>query len=415
MTEGAYRPYEDLSFMHEASQNFLGDFEHDFVTFTGWCINNYINEHNHRENTGYSPESYGLHSSGNITKPSSFDLNAHVKKFIEPKREEWCWLYDLLEDFDSKNTLINILAYRCLGWRYVPMPLDNKDFWSTLEELESDTNKTLEDSLIDIGLFDTQLSNFNLEALGHKLNILASPNGIFTVILYSQYNYRGNDIKITPVDGDVVLDCGACFGATSLFLASQVGESGKVFSFEFFPKNIETFKQNLKSNKLFEKKITLIEAPVWSIDHVPMEVRGVGPATRVLLLNKGVRVERWCKKTLDTLLAALFPKYKKRYTSSYRFIVNAVSIDCEYQRQSMKSVDFIKMDIEGSELSALKGAKATILKHQPILAICVYHNLKDFYEIPKFISELKIGYQFYLQHSTVHGDETVLFAYVPNK
>lgn len=81
----------------------------------------------------------------------------------------------------------------------------------------------------------------------------------------------------------------------------------------------------------------------------------------------------------------------------------------------MKSVDFIKMDIEGSELSALKGAKATILKHQPILAICVYHNLKDFYEIPKFISELKIGYQFYLQHSTVHGDETVLFAYVPNK
>jgi hypothetical protein len=40
----------------------------------------------------------------------------------------------------------------------------------------------------------------------------------------------------------------------------------------------------------------------------------------------------------------------------------------------------------------------------------VYHKLIDFFEIPQLLHGLNLGYRFYLQHSTVHGDETVLFA-----
>jgi len=40
----------------------------------------------------------------------------------------------------------------------------------------------------------------------------------------------------------------------------------------------------------------------------------------------------------------------------------------------------------------------------------VYHDFKDFWEIPQFLDRLVLGYRFYLQHFTIHGEETVLFA-----
>ncbi|MBK8611207.1 MAG: FkbM family methyltransferase [Chitinophagaceae bacterium] len=76
----------------------------------------------------------------------------------------------------------------------------------------------------------------------------------------------------------------------------------------------------------------------------------------------------------------------------------------------MDKVDFIKMDIEGAELNAIMGAKGTLVKYRPKLAIAIYHSLSDFYTIAEFIKSLDLGYKFYLQHTTIHAEETVLFA-----
>ncbi|UWV47076.1 FkbM family methyltransferase [Acetivibrio thermocellus] len=72
---------------------------------------------------------------------------------------------------------------------------------------------------------------------------------------------------------------------------------------------------------------------------------------------------------------------------------------------------FIKMDIEGAELNALKGCKNTIVKYRPQLAICVYHSLSDIWNIPLLIHSYYSGYKFYLRSYNFMGLETVLYAF----
>lgn len=73
---------------------------------------------------------------------------------------------------------------------------------------------------------------------------------------------------------------------------------------------------------------------------------------------------------------------------------------------------FINMDIEGSELAALKGAENMIRKSCPDLAICVYHSPAHLWEIPLYIHSLGLGYRLFLRNYTSFTGETVLYATV---
>lgn len=75
-------------------------------------------------------------------------------------------------------------------------------------------------------------------------------------------------------------------------------------------------------------------------------------------------------------------------------------------------VDFIKMDIEGSEGAAIEGAKQMIAKYHPTLAICVYHKKDDFWKIPQQILAIRNDYKIYLRHYTQGTDESVMY-FVP--
>jgi FkbM family methyltransferase len=73
-------------------------------------------------------------------------------------------------------------------------------------------------------------------------------------------------------------------------------------------------------------------------------------------------------------------------------------------------VTFIKMDVEGSELDALRGAAKIIRAQKPKLAVCVYHKFEDNWEIPEFIWSLNPEYRFFLRHYSKEPAETVLYA-----
>ena len=76
-------------------------------------------------------------------------------------------------------------------------------------------------------------------------------------------------------------------------------------------------------------------------------------------------------------------------------------------------IDFLKMDIEGSEFNALKGSINTLKKFHPILAINVDHRICDIWQIIDFINELDLKYRFYMRHylhrhTALYG--TILYA-----
>ncbi len=75
---------------------------------------------------------------------------------------------------------------------------------------------------------------------------------------------------------------------------------------------------------------------------------------------------------------------------------------------------FIKLDIEGAEAQALSGAKGLIARHQPTLAVSVYHNPSDLWELPLLIHELNPRYRLYLRHYTREIDDTVCYAVPPS-
>ena len=73
-------------------------------------------------------------------------------------------------------------------------------------------------------------------------------------------------------------------------------------------------------------------------------------------------------------------------------IIPVVSLD-EYLKE--KHVTFIKMDIEGSEMEALRGAEHIIRTQHPKLAISVYHCRDDVWRVPMLLLEYYPAYRLY--------------------
>ena len=74
---------------------------------------------------------------------------------------------------------------------------------------------------------------------------------------------------------------------------------------------------------------------------------------------------------------------KKNFNS---ITVPTISIDEFCQKNNISKVNFIKLDIEGSERFALKGATETLKKFRPLLTISGYHLIDD---VPVLVNILK--------------------------
>lgn len=91
--------------------------------------------------------------------------------------------------------------------------------------------------------------------------------------------------------------------------------------------------------------------------------------------------------------------------------VAAVTLDALFADEDPPTV--IKMDVEGHELAALRGAAGLLREHAPVLAISLYHRAEDLWRIPAFISRTNPAYRLYLRCYAEDGWESVCYAVPP--
>ena len=295
-------------------------------------------------------------------------------------------LYSQLEDQESKIILIKVLAYRLLGGR-VSLPLSSEKHQKIAAHLESFVSDDVLDIDFSVPMKLGKTFLKDIPEINRDIKLFITGGGIETIFYLEQYKYDKEGVFIGVKNGDVVLDCGGCWGDTALYFADEVGETGKVFTFEFLDDNLEILKKNLLLSPKLSKRIHLVDKPVWSESGVTMGLKGKGPGTSVNIIPSGQ--EQNYKKTVQT-----------------------ISIDDLIKQKQFSQLDFIKMDIEGAEVEALQGTREAILKYKPDLAISIYHDIRHFFQIPKYIKSLVPEYKFYLDHYTPMKWETVLYASV---
>lgn len=294
-------------------------------------------------------------------------------------------LHALLADEDSRRLLVELAAFAVLGHQRVRLPYHGPHNISRRTALLRATERPQE---ADPGLlasirekWRTDLfSLFDLRSAGKDMRLYTIGEEIYRYYENPSYHCPVPDGIIRPQAGDVILDCGAAFGDISLQFAEAVGETGTIYCFEPYPRFLQVFQQNISLNPHLADRIALIERGVWDKDEEILSFIEGGGGSRIDVSNNAMLKIRTI--TLDTAVASL----------------------------GIAKVDFIKMDIEGAELRALKGADATLRRFRPTLAVCLYHNPEDFREIPAYLDSLNLGYRFHLNHHYVNEWETVLYA-----
>lgn len=165
-------------------------------------------------------------------------------------------------------------------------------------------------------------------------------------------------------ENEVFVDCG-CFDGDTVkdFVKSYGGKYKSIYSYELTPATYEIAKKNLTD--------------------IP----------RLYLRNAGVSD----KNGQFPFLSALEGNSQggNRLNANGNAIAKTVRIDDDIQ----ENVTFIKMDIEGAECEALRGAEQQIRRNKPKLAISLYHKLSDLLEIPRLVKSYVPEYKLYLRHN----------------
>lgn len=173
--------------------------------------------------------------------------------------------------------------------------------------------------------------------------------GLFTSTRFIRGTY--GDIECNAMlgiikSGDIVLDVGAHIGYFTLFFSHMVGRDGnrdgKVFAFEPLPLNLTYLRRHLNVNGV--KNVKVFPAAV-----------GLENSRQSFDLAGGTGRGSLSTRKEGNLLR-----------------VQVLSLDSMYAQGEISGPDFIKMDIEGAEGEALRGARKMLEKCRPTILLAVH-------------------------------------------
>ncbi|MCD6565054.1 MAG: FkbM family methyltransferase [Bacteroidales bacterium] len=226
-------------------------------------------------------------------------------------------------------------------------------------------------NLYDVGLFklslilDNQLFPLeNLEwNLAHEYLDIVGPSlsPFLSRFIIGEGPYESGVCVLEK--GDVVVDAGGNIGMFAFLAAQKVSEKGQVHAIEpipYFQKCIET---GIRENHL---------------DNVSVH---------------GVALGKENKECIFQLSLDNPGETGHGFNGKHPITVTQTTLDSlVFKEKKIDRVDFIKMDIEGSEREALQGAMETIRHFKPKMSICTYHLDDDPVVLPGIIKDIDPTY-----------------------
>ncbi|MGB9152478.1 MAG: FkbM family methyltransferase [Alphaproteobacteria bacterium] len=314
-----------------------------------------------------------------VDRSKIFNAMQHVEmlRILMAHQDSFFKAYQLLEDADSKNLFVDLIRFRLAGHSHVKLPTNTstfRDIDKALDTIDVSTSTLELHSLYG----PVQHCEFNFK--GERLKIDSSPPGVLANFFHSQYYYERDGIRICPELGDYVVDAGAFLGDTSVRFRKVVGEQGFVYSFDPLDSHLRACQLNFEQNNIYSG-FKLFNAGLADIVFTP-----AGNTSHGNVVDPGFRL------------------------AAKNDIFSTMTLDDLVARGEISRIDFIKMDVEGSELRALHGATETLRRFKPKLALSIYHYPTHFFELALFVHSLGLGYRFYLDHYTIHLEESVLYA-----
>jgi FkbM family methyltransferase len=300
------------------------------------------------------------------------DTESKKIEFIGSQRDKLNTIAAAFADDYSRQLLRELFCFRTLGPHYVRLPTCTKAYWDNYEVAKKWKSA---DSLKSLPPFEASIFDFSFRGAPISFEGWLG-NAVFS-FLTGQYYFSRNGRTIAPAAGDYAIDAGACFGDTALAFAASIGPSGRVYSFDPMPRHLDVIRENCDRNPGLSDRIVVTPRALWDQPNIELKFADAGPASR--------QSENGLAVLTDT-------------------------IDNVVDKAGLAKIDFIKMDIEGAEGRALTGARETIRRFKPKLAIACYHSDFEMLEIPLLIKSLEPDYRLFLDHYSIHAEETVVYA-----
>ena len=182
-------------------------------------------------------------------------------------------------------------------------------------------------------------------------------------------------LKSILKEGSTFIDIGANIGSYSLVASKLVGDNGKVFAFEPVDKIFTSLKKTISNNSIYN--IDLIKK---------------------IVTNKVSEFNIYISDDSNSGRSTILENEEMEKFE----VVESITLDKFIEEVNIDRIDFIKIDVEGAELSVLEGMKNVLTKFRPILFIEISPDIKSNQgaqenSITDFLSAL--GYEKYQANS----------------
>ena len=235
---------------------------------------------------------------------------------------------------------------------------DTKAFSDLVFESKQQTKSIRRDEEYGLELVENRGDHFWLrsESANEGANVLLG----YLVAEHDWIASHRPDKAVQP--GDIVIDVGAHVGVFTRKALDQGAE--KVISIDPDPYQIECLRRNF-SEEIAQGRVVLIPKGAWSSEGTMMLHIGTGNSgMSSFLTDRGGESVEVPLTTIDQVVAEL----------------------------GLPRVDYMKLDIEGAEREALRGAMQTLTKNRPQLMIDSYHREDDMEVLPAILAEAYAEY-----------------------